>query len=227
MSPHELLAGLVLGILLGIRHAFEPDHLAAVSTLVAESGSARRGALQGAFWGVGHSLSLFLVGGLLVALHESLPAFISDAFEFGVALMLVGLGGRAIIRGLRDGRAEPARLHAHGSLLHRHRGSEGHVHIGPWTLAPRPLLVGLVHGLAGTGALTALVMVQLPGTASRLVYIVCFGLGSILGMAALSGLVGLHVTRLGRFQRPLSLGTGTMSFVLGCWWGYPFLQQLW
>ncbi|HEX8954430.1 MAG TPA: urease accessory protein UreH, partial [Polyangia bacterium] len=88
--------GWLLGMLLGMRHALEPDHLAAVSTLVASERSARRGALLGMYWGIGHSVALFAVGGVLAALHRQMPARAADAFELAVAVMLVALGVRAM-----------------------------------------------------------------------------------------------------------------------------------
>ena len=106
------------------------------------------------------------------------------------------------------------------------QGAPAHIHIGAWTLARRPLIVGAVHGLAGSGALTALVLTTLPSTAARLTYMVVFGLGSTLGMAALSGLLGWPLARAGRnrgLARALSLAVGCVSTVLGLVWGYPLL----
>src|SRR5260370_2623102 len=95
------LTGLLLGILLGMRHAVEPDHIAAVSTLVLESGSSRRGMMLGAFWGIGHSLSLLVVGCLLAVLHAELPEWLARGFELAVAIMLLVLGLRAFAFALR------------------------------------------------------------------------------------------------------------------------------
>ena len=103
------------------------------------------------------------------------------------------------------------------------------MHIGKWTLARRPLLVGAVHGLAGSGALTALVLATLSSTTARITYMALFGLGSTLGMAALSGLLGWPVARAGShrgFARGISLAVGCVSTVLGLAWGYPLLGRL-
>jgi hypothetical protein len=103
------------------------------------------------------------------------------------------------------------------------------VHIGTWTLARRPLLIGAVHGLAGSGALTALVLTTLPSTAARLTYMLLFGIGSTLGMAALSGLLGWPIARFGSHgavSRGISLAVGCMSATLGVLWGYPLLSRL-
>ncbi|MEO8258651.1 MAG: urease accessory protein UreH [Acidobacteriota bacterium] len=225
----ELVTSSGLGSLLGMRHALEPDHLAAVSTLVTGERSSARAAWLGACWGLGHTLALFSAGVVLIVLRAELPASASDAFELLVALMLVGLGVRAIYCAARQGGDGPARLHHHGRLVHVHPGAPAHVHVGRWTLARRPLLIGAVHGLAGSGALTALVLTTLPTTAARLTYMVLFGLGSTVGMAALSGALGWPLGHLARHQtlaRAISLTVGCVSTVLGLFWGYPLLGRL-
>ena len=103
------------------------------------------------------------------------------------------------------------------------------MHVGRWTLARRPLLVGAVHGLAGSGALTALVLATLPTAAARITYMTLFGLGSSVGMAALSGLLGWPLTRLdqqGRALRIVSLVVGLVSTGLGLAWGAPLVSRL-
>ena len=225
----ELLTSSGLGSLLGMRHALEPDHVAAVSTLVTGERSGVKAAWLGACWGVGHTLTLVVAGAVLVLLRAEMPAVASDAFEFAVALMLVGLGVRAIYVAVRQGPSGPAHLHHHGRLVHVHPGVPAHVHIGTWTLARRPLLVGAVHGLAGSGALTALVLTTLPSTAARLSYLALFGLGSTVGMAALSGLLGWPLARVGRHHvlgRAVSATVGCISTGLGLVWGYPLVGRL-
>jgi hypothetical protein len=229
MPVLELLTSSGLGSLLGMRHALEPDHLAAVSTLVTGERNSVKAALLGACWGLGHTTALILVGTVLVVMRAELPVRVGDAFEFGVALMLIGLGLRAIYLAARDGSSGPAHLHRHGGTAHVHTGVPAHIHIGTWTLARRPLLVGAVHGLAGSGALTALVLTTLPSTAARLTYMIVFGLGSTLGMAALSGLLGWPLARAGqnpRLARALSLAVGCTSTVLGIAWGYPIAGKV-
>ena len=229
MPVLELLTSSGLGSLLGMRHALEPDHLAAVSTLVTRERGGAKAALLGACWGLGHTFSLLVVGVALVLLRAEMPANVSDLFEFFVAVMLVGLGARAMYLAARQGPAGPTRTHHHGQLVHQHPGTPAHVHIGHWTLARRPLLVGAVHGLAGSGALTALVLTTLPSTTARLTYMALFGLGSTLGMAALSGLLGWPIARLGAHQavaRGVSMAVGCVSVGLGVAWGYPFISHL-
>ena len=225
MPVLELMTSSGLGSLLGMRHALEPDHLAAVSTLLTggnDSRSRYRAAMLGACWGLGHTFSLIVVGAALVLLRASMPTRVSDLFEFFVALMLIGLGIRAICLAARQGPAGPVHAHHHGGRVHTHPGAPAHIHLGTWTLARRPLLVGAVHGLAGSGALTALVLTTLPTTVARLSYMMLFGLGSTVGMAALSGLLGWPLARAGQHQavaRGLSFAVGLGSLALGVYYG--------
>jgi hypothetical protein len=224
----EILAGSSLGSLLGMRHALEPDHLAAVSTLVARERSGYGAALLGVWWGLGHTLALLAAGTALVLLRAEMPAQAADLFELAVAAMLVGLGLKAIREAARLGAGGPTRVHRHGPLVHRHPGVPAHVHIGAWTLARRPLLIGAVHGLAGSGALTALVLATLPTTVARLTYVLLFGLGSTLGMAALSGLIGWPIARLGSHERVafgVSMLAGALSVGIGLVWGFPLVSR--
>jgi len=146
-----------------------------------------------------------------------------------VAILLLDLGIRGLARAVREGGAGPSTIHAHGADRHEHRGPARHVHLGPWTLSWRPLLVGILHGLAGSGALTALVLASLPTTSARLWYVALFGIGSIAGMAVLSGLAGWPLARLGRrpgAARILSGATGAFSIVLAVAWGWPLIGRL-
>jgi High-affinity nickel-transport protein len=229
MPAFELLTSSSLGSLLGMRHALEPDHIAAVSTLVTGERSGYKAALLGACWGIGHTVSLLVVGMGLVLLRTEMPAALTDVFELFVAMMLIGLGLRAIYLAARQGPAGPVHAHQHGGRVHVHGGAPAHIHIGTWTLARRPLLVGAVHGLAGSGALTALVVATLPSTTARLTYMAVFGLGSTLGMAVLSGVLGWPLARLGSHRlvaRAISLAVGCASTMLGVVWGYPLLTRI-
>jgi hypothetical protein len=217
----SVLTGWALALLLGLRHAAEPDHLVAVSTLVTEQPSARRAAWQGAAWGVGHSAGLFLVAGLLVVLRLQLTAAIADLFELGVAVMLLGLGVRSLKRAfaLRD----PA--HAHD---HRGGATQPHAHGSKWQLARRPALIGVVHGLAGSGALTALVLAHMPSIGAALVYMLCFGVGSIVGMAGFSAAAGTPLGWLRERRAQLAaLGAlaGAMSLGLGLFYAWPIVSR--
>ena len=229
MPVLEFLTSSGLGSLLGMRHALEPDHLAAMSTLMTGERNRYKAALLGLCWGLGHTFALVAVGTVLVILRAEMPVRVADVFEFGVALMLIALGLRAIYLAARQGPAGPAHVHHHGHTVHAHQGAPAHIHIGAWTLARRPLLVGAIHGLAGSGALTALVLTTLPSTAARLTYMVVFGLGSTLGMAALSGLLGWPLARAGSHHglaRAVSLTVGCVSTALGLAWGYPLVGRI-
>ncbi len=219
----------MLGVLLGIRHAFEPDHLAAVSTLAAEERSVKGGLFLGAVWGLGHSISLLLVGGSLAVIETQMPPHVADAFELVVGIMIVGLGLRAIARAVKEGRTGRVQTHRHGEVLHAHPAEVAHVHVSRWTLATRPLLVGIVHGLAGSGALTALVLAELPTVGARLTYIALFGGGSIVGMAMLSALCGVPLAALQRAPKRMAaclLGVGILSVSAGAWWGLTAAERL-
>jgi hypothetical protein len=223
------LTGSWLGSLLGMRHALEADHLAAVTTLVSRERSGYRAALLGLYWGLGHTGALVLAGVVLVLLRAEMPEGAAAGFELLVALMLVALGLRAISQAARQGSEGPARVHRHGRRVHAHAGVPAHVHIGTWTLARRPLAIGAVHGLAGSGALTALVLTTLPSASAQLAYVVLFGLGSTVGMAALSGLLGWPLARLGAhhaFTRGISVLVGCISIAIGVWWGLPVIGRL-
>src|SRR5262245_35605241 len=229
MPLFDLVTSSGLGSLLGMRHALEPDHVAAVTTLVTGERNNVKAAWLGACWGFGHTLTLVAAGALLVLLRAEMPTFAADGFELCVALMLVGLGLRAIYLAARQGPTGPAYLHHHGRLVHVHPGVPAHIHIGTWTLARRPLLIGAVHGLAGSGALTALVLATLPSTMAQLTYMVLFGLGSTVGMAALSGLLGWPLRRAARHRtlsRGVSFVVGCVSTILGLVWGYPLVERL-
>jgi len=223
------LVGLLLGVAMGARHALDPDHLAAVSVLAADAPSARRGAALGALWGVGHAAALLGTGVVLAAMAAELPPSVCDAFELAVAAMLIVLGARAVHRALRDAGAGPTHLHAHAGVPHRHAGPSRHVHLARRTFALRPLAIGIVHGLAGSGALTALVLARLPSARLRFAYLALFSVGSILGMCVLSGMAGWPLARIARHPRAarLLLGTaGLVSAALGVIWAWPVAGRL-
>ena len=215
------VASAVLGSLLGMQHAFEPDHLAAVATLMTGERSSAKAAWLGAWWGLGHTLTLLAAGTALVVLRADMPAAATTAFELSVVLLLVGFGARAIYHAACG--TLPRRTHSHGQPARWNP-----FRLDRWTVA-RPLLVGAVHGLAGSGTLTALVVATLPSTAARLGYLALFGAGSTLGMVALSGLLGWQIARMGTDRtvvRTFSLAVGCVSAVLGLFWGYPLVSDL-
>ena len=209
-----------LGAVLGMRHALEPDHLAAIATLMTGERSSAKAAWLGACWGLGHTLTLLIAGALLVVLRAEVPAMAALLFESGVVALLVGFGVRALYQGARG--VTPRRTHSH-----RTRGGFSS-YADRWTVA-RPLVVGAVHGLAGSGALTALVVTTLPSTVTRLGYMTLFGFGSTVAMAVLSGFLGWAIARVGTHRvvaRTLSIAAGSFSIALGLFWGYPLVAAL-
>jgi hypothetical protein len=184
----------------------------------------------GVSWGVGHATALLLIGTVLAVLQRNLSPDLADAFESGVVIMLMALGVRALMLAATQGSDGPSRAHSHGAVTHHHPGMMGHVHIRSWTLAPRPLLVGAVHGLAGSGALTALVMANLPSMMSRLAYIAVFAIGSTIAMAALSASAGWPVARL--IRRPVAMTalyavSGLLAITYGVITGSPIIHRWW
>src|SRR5215468_267887 len=175
--------------------------------------------MLGALWGVGHTLALVAVSAILLLVGASLPERAAVIFELCVAGMLLVLGARAIVVALRAAAAH----RAHGHVAHDH----GHPEVR--TLSWRPLAVGLVHGLAGSGALTAIAFAELPGTGARLTYMMLFGLGSIAGMALASGAAGIAlrgIARSDRTHRGLGLATGALSITVGVTWAIPLWSRL-
>ena len=188
-----MLAPIVLGLALGARHSFEPDHLAAVSVLIGERRGLTRSAALGAIWGVGHTISLVAMSIAVVGFGAMLPASADRGFELAVAVVLIGLGVR--------------------SLWYTH-----HHHHGRRIRSPlQALLIGMIHGLAGSSALTAMVFAALPDTTARLLYISLFGLGSIAGMAAVSGAAGgwLQHVRRPWLMTGLRIAIGVSSIAVG------------
>ena len=219
IPPIGFIASAGLGTLLGVRHALEPDHLAAVSTLLTGGRSSTKAAWLGTCWGIGHTVTLLITGTILVMLRGEMPSFASTAFECGVVALLVGFGARSILHSARPVLPGSSHVHAKPGAANGDR----------WTIARRPLMVGAVHGLAGSGALTALVMTTLPSMASQLAYMALFGIGSTLGMAILSGLLGWPIARIGGnrvLARAIFLVVGCTSTAFGLSWGQTILSRL-
>lgn len=229
MAVETVLTTWLFGLVSGMRHAFEPDHMAAVSTLVAEGHGSRRTAWLGAWWGIGHTTALLAVSLVVGLLRTELSPAIEQALELGVALMLLGLGWRAVRRGLAEMQAGPDAWHAHRGRLHHHPQAGAHVHVGSWVLSPRSFAIGVVHGLAGSGSLVALATSALVSVPARLLFVVLFGLGSVAAMAALSGVAGRQIARLASRQHAharLQIAAGALSFLVGLLWAAPFLRQI-
>lgn len=211
----------VLGFAGGFRHAFEPDHLAAVSTLVAGQKSARGAVRYAAAWGAGHGAMLMVVGGALALLRAELPALATDAFELVVAVVLVLLGARGVGQALRLGRDGTPFVHAHGGTSHTHGGAVDHVHVRGLSFARLPFLVGLCHGLAGSGALALLVVASEPSWVFALAFISIYAVAAALGMSVLAGLLGWPLARVARSDRAMAALVGVSALAslgIGVWW---------
>lgn len=210
----SIIGLLLLGLPLGIMHALEVDHIAAVATITEKAKKPLHAAQIGAWWGLGHTLILFFFGSLVLLVHKTIPADISSGLEAVVGVMLIFLGIRMFLS------VKKHKLHIHE---HAHDGQE-HIHLHSHKKEPdhdhghMPLMVGLVHGLAGTGALLLLTLSITPSLTQGMVFMGAFGIGSIFGMAIMGYCLGhllsllAKYSRLGYFSR---LGAATFSVTLG------------
>ena len=245
-----VFALLGLGLLFGLKHATEVDHVVAVSTIVSEHRNVWRSMIVGALWGAGHTFSLVLVGLLVLVFRVAIPLNVASWLEFGVAVMIIALGAVALRKALW--KRKTLQVHRH---LHRHTpDSQPHLHVHfhetatahnhePPSLEPlsaepshshavsrlglKPLLVGAMHGLAGSAALTLLILTQIPSVLLGLLYLGLFGVGSTLGMLLMSGLIGvpfaLSAGRLSRVHYGLQTAAGAVSIAFGFWYAYETL----
>ena len=230
MSEIFLLTGattiaiLGFGFLLGLKHATDADHLAAVGTIVSERKSLWSSALIGGVWGLGHTISLFLAGIFVLLLDFQISERTERILEFGVGVMLTLLGLNVVIKLVKGGKIHFHR-HEHGAREHVHphlheaaREDAPHTHHG-LEFSPRALFIGMIHGLAGSAGLMLLVLPTIDSKSLGLLYIVIFGVGSIGGMMLMSFLVGLpfHLTagRFNRFNYILQSVAGLASIAFG------------
>lgn len=203
-----MLSVLVLGLLLGLQHALEADHLAAVASLSASTNRLRDAAAQGIVWGIGHTLTLLVIGSAALILGVSIGDRLALVLELLVGLMLVGLGIDVLQRLWRNRihfhvhrHGEETHIHAHSHDTGRTHAEDVHDHRHPSKIPLRPLLVGMTHGLAGSAALMVLVLGSVQSVWTGLLYIVLFGTGSILGMTVLAVVISLPLRwSAGRLQ---------------------------
>ncbi len=237
MFDGVLVTVLALGFVLGLKHALDPDHVVAVSTIVGESNSVKRSSLVGTFWGLGHTMSLLLVGIVVIALKVQISDRAALWMEFAVALMLILLGLKAMIKPLRGWKVHIHRHSHDGSShihLHLHRPGEEHAHRHRHVIGfgARPFFVGMVHGMAGSAALMILVLATIPSALAGLLYIAVFGLGSVGGMLIMSSLISLPFVLTRKRFRLLSeglqvaVGLFSLSFGLFLAWQYGFREHL-
>jgi ABC-type nickel/cobalt efflux system permease component RcnA len=221
-----LWSAVALGFVLGLRHALDPDHVVAVSTIVTTEPDWKRSSLMGSFWGLGHATSLLALGGLIVAFRINITKLEASRLEIIVSLMLVGLGLYAI-RSARAG----FRLHAHSHKhedrehvhLHTHQAHQApvHQHAHPLHFGLRPYAIGLVHGIAGSGGLALLVMATARTATAGLLYMAALAFGALVGMGILSALLTLPLQALRSRYETLHLRfqflSGVCSVAFGLW----------
>ncbi len=232
----------LLGLLFGIQHATDPDHVVAVATIVSRTRRFGAGALIGAFWGLGHTATISAVGVAIIFFNLTITPAAGLTMELAVALMLMALGAARIAWVFRGADAVPvshltephphahretfhSHVHAHEGNLHRHP----HVHpegrllralqaVGP-AQALRSLCVGVVHGLAGSAAVALLVLATIRSAWGALAYLLLFGVGTLAGMTAITALLSVpfvaRVPLLLRWRRGFALGTGVLSLAFG------------
>ncbi len=205
MTDPTFLTWLSLGFMLGLRHALDSDHVAAVSTVLAERPSLRASGLIGFSWGVGHTVILLVVGLIVLWLRVPVPESIAQAAEAAVGVMLVVLGGMLGMKLWKE------RWHVHqhdhdGTRhvhLHSHAVAVNHGHAHWWRESVRPLCIGMAHGLAGSAALLLLVVSTAPTVVEGLIYITLFGCGSIVGMMMIGLVLSLPIVWSVQLGRPV------------------------
>lgn len=248
-----LLTIVAIGFLLGMRHATDPDHVIAVSTIVSREHNIRRSALIGAAWGVGHTLTILAVGSAIILFRITLPPRLGLAMELAVGIMLIVLGLKNI-RGMIASSAdrlapaaggeldqETPRYHSHGDYvhLHPHPHSHGHPHDPQHTPVAaldhwfqryrqyqlfRPLIVGLIHGMAGSAAVALLVLSTISNLHWAVAYLLVFGLGTILGMMLITLTIGTTFAygqrRFARIGHYFAAVAGLVSLLFGLFIAY-------
>lgn len=210
----ESLFTLFLGFVLGLKHAFEADHMIAVSTMVTEHKNPFKAALIGTFWGIGHTTTLFIAGIAILLLKITIPQKVALSLEFLVGCMLVLLGGYTLYKA-----KQIVHTHAHS---HDDGSSHEHPHMAEkkgMHRHHRSFLIGTVHGLAGSGALMVLVLATVQSTIEGLYYILIFGVGSIFGMTIMSMVIGLpfiySTKKFPSIEQKLRLTAGILSIGFG------------
>lgn len=223
-----LVAAIGLGFLLGVEHALDADHVVAISTIVSRSRNLFRAALMGAVWGLGHTTTLFILGGLvMVVLKVAIPDAVALSLEFLVGIMLVVLGLTVLRTWFMDRRhthghaheaapAAPDPVATEHEHPHAHHVGVEHEHAHGMR---RPFFIGMVHGVAGSAALFLLALSEIDSTVGALVYILMFGIGSVAGMLLVTTAISLpFVISAQRFQNlngVIRLASGSLSILLG------------
>lgn len=215
-----------LGFLLGMQHALEADHIAAVSSIAARRTRVGDIVRHGLTWGLGHTLTLFAFAGVAILLGRAIPEHVARPIETAVGIMLVGLGAHVLWRLWRDRVHFHRHAHGDGTVhIHGHshageaiphaRAAHAHAHGFRW----RTLLVGLMHGMAGSAALLVLAASQASSPAAGLGYVALFGIGSMIGMGALSTVIAVPLAVSARWltfaNRGLQGAVGAVTIAIG------------
>jgi high-affinity nickel-transport protein len=243
----SFLSIIAIGFFLGMRHATDPDHVIAVSTIVSRQNKVSRAALTGIYWGIGHTLTILVVGSAIILFGVVIPTRIGLSMEFSVALMLVVLGVMNVAAFMRSAQsvakvehsssAVHTHHHSHGDYIHTHshgHAPEAHPHspertpvarmdriFGNIAFYPqlRPLLVGIVHGLAGSAAVALLVLTTIRDPHWAIAYLLLFGIGTVAGMMLITMSIASAFTFFGRkhanFSGRLGLASGLLSLGFG------------
>jgi high-affinity nickel permease len=242
----SFLSILAIGFFLGMRHATDPDHVIAVTTIVSRQNKIRRAAMTGIFWGLGHTLTILAVGTAIILFGLVIPARIGLSMELSVGFMLILLGAMNVAAFVRSARsveqiAKAATVHAHhhshGDYIHTHphgHTPESHPHPrGNTPLARmdgwfgranlyrvlRPLIVGIVHGLAGSAAVALLVLTTIRNPRWAVAYLLVFGIGTVAGMMLITMSIASAFTFFGQrysnFSARLGLASGVLSLIFG------------
>jgi sulfite exporter TauE/SafE len=197
----SLLSVLALGLVLGIKHAIEPDHIIAVSTLASESNKLWRSSLAGVFWGIGHTLTLFVVGMVLIVLKDDIPEAWAMSLEFSVGIMLVYLGLSSFFTWKQ---ASKEQTHPRRSYI-------------------KSMIIGFIHGLAGSAAMVLLTMSTVEHPWQGAVYIIVFGIGTCVGMLAFTTILGIPFTASKNkrvVNQSLTRFAGAVSTLFGLYYMY-------
>lgn len=196
------------GFLLGIKHAIEPDHIIAVSTIASESKNIWRSSMAGVFWGIGHTLTLLIVSGVMLALKRQIPEIWAGSVEFLVGVMLVYLG----ISSIRSASKPQTLQHAND---HQHP----YTHVSYY----KCMVIGMIHGLAGSAAMMMLTMATVNSVLQAVLYILVFGGGTVVGMLGFTTIIGAPFVLTSKkisVNKTLSLITGAVSALYGFYYMY-------
>lgn len=234
-----------LGFLLGLKHAIEADHVVAVTTIVSEQRSLWRSSLVGVFWGIGHTISLFVAGVFVIFLQVTIPPNVAFVLEFMVALMIIFLGGQMFYQMLKRHKTSHTHQHSHNDLanshthIHEEKDQHSHNHhkvnnekTKLISIAWKPLVVGMMHGLAGSAALTLLVLSEVMRGGLKLmglIYLLVFGIGSIGGMLLISMFISLPFLftslKFENINMPVKFLASIISIIFGSYYAWKIVSE--